>query len=81
VVVAGSAPAELVPDQTAGLHVPPRSCGALAVAITQLVEEPERRKRMSAAASSHAMGYSWHALVDRLEAALGAQPALGIAAR
>jgi glycosyltransferase involved in cell wall biosynthesis len=70
VVVAGSAPAQLVPEGIAGLHVPARDPRALANAIRWLTAHPDAHDEMGSAARKHALGYSWDTLVDRLEVLL-----------
>lgn len=66
VVVGGSAPAELVPAGVCGLHVAPGRPEALAGAIRRLLDDAGMRRSMGLAASEHARGFSWEALVGRL---------------
>lgn len=74
VVIAGSAPAELVPCGIAGLHVAPGRPEAIAQAVRMLVACPELRASMATAAVECARRYSWAALIERMEALLGASP-------
>jgi glycosyltransferase involved in cell wall biosynthesis len=74
IVIAGSAPAELVPCGIAGLHVAPGRPAALAHAAHTLAQSPTLRRSMSTAAVECARRYSWPALIDRMEALLGAAP-------
>ncbi len=67
VVVRGTAPAELVPNGVAGLHVPAGDPVALAAALRLLALDPERRAAMAANAVEHARGRSWDTLLDTLE--------------
>ncbi len=71
VVVRDTAPAEFVSASVTGLHVGPRSPGAIAEAIRCMAADPIRRRQMSAAAVAQASTFSWDALVDRLEIYLG----------
>lgn len=68
VVVAGTAPAEFVTDEVAGLHAPARSPRGFAAALGRLLDDPALRQRLSLAAFQAAQGQSWEALVDSLEA-------------
>jgi phosphatidylinositol alpha 1,6-mannosyltransferase len=70
VVVGGTAPAELVPDGKAGVHVSARDPQALAGALADLIHDAGARIGMARAASEHAVRFSWPALIDRLEATL-----------
>lgn len=67
IVVAGSAPAELVPDQTCGRHVPARDPLALAALITELIRDADARMALARAAPTHARRFCWETLADRLE--------------
>jgi glycosyltransferase involved in cell wall biosynthesis len=70
--------AETVQDGVTGLHVPPRRPDRIAEAVTRLVAEPERRRRMGAAGVSRARRYGW----DRIAAeTLEIGTALAAAAR
>jgi glycosyltransferase involved in cell wall biosynthesis len=67
VVVRGTAPAEFVEDGVAGLHVPPRSPGALSAAIRDVLATPGLRARLSHGAWVASSNFSWEALLDRME--------------
>lgn len=70
--------AETVQDGVTGLHVPPRRPDRIADAVTRLMAEPERRRRMGAAGVSRARRYGW----DRIAAeTLEIGTALAAAAR
>ncbi len=68
VVVAGTAPAEFVADEVAGLHAPARSPGGFAAVLGRLLDDPTLQQRLSLAAFAAAQGHSWEALVDGIEA-------------
>jgi phosphatidylinositol alpha 1,6-mannosyltransferase len=74
VVPANSAPAELVPEGIAGMHVRPRSADDLASALSLLLNDPELRRRLGGGAKFHASQFSWDALVDRFEGFLSGTP-------
>lgn len=60
---------EAIDDNVSGLLVPPRDPSALAVAVVSLLQDPERRKSMSAAAQARAIrDFSLDSVLDRLEA-------------
>lgn len=74
VVVAGSAPAEFVEHEAAGLHVSPREPAALAAAIRKLALDGPARSAMATVAAERARTYSWDALIDRLECIARGEP-------
>jgi glycosyltransferase involved in cell wall biosynthesis len=51
-------PADIIEDGTSGLLVPPRNVAAMARAINGLIEDPDRRARMAAAAREQARQFS-----------------------
>ncbi len=56
---------EVVPDGQAGLLVPPEDVGALAVALTTLLREGERRSVYGAFGQEHARQYDWGVVAER----------------
>jgi glycosyltransferase involved in cell wall biosynthesis len=56
--------AETVQDGVTGVHVPPRRPDRIADAMTELLDDPERRRCMGAAGVSRAQRYGW----DRIAA-------------
>ena len=59
-------PPEVITDGETGLLVDPTDIAELAAAIVELVEDPERRRRMGAAARMHVeRSYSWAHLAAR----------------
>ena len=60
---------EVVDEGRTGLLVPPRDPSALAEAVTTILEHPERRAAMAAAAPQWVAQFLWPAVVDRVEAA------------
>ena len=73
VVIEGTAPAELVPNGIAGVHVKRRSPAALAGALSSLMQHVELRQSLGRAAREHAARHSWDALSDRLKLLLAGQ--------
>lgn len=73
VVVEGTAPAEYVEHCVSGLHVPPRSPGALAAAIRDVLHRPGLQARLSNGAWAASAEFSWETLLDRMEAILTGQ--------
>ena len=69
-VAAETAPAGLVPDGIAGLHVEARSPSAFAAAIGSIIDDSPLHDRLSAGALRAVEGRSWDALVQALEARL-----------
>ncbi|MCL6540663.1 MAG: glycosyltransferase family 4 protein [Roseiflexus sp.] len=59
---------EVIDEGHTGLLVPPRDPTALAAAVRTLLNDPERRRAMAAAAPGWAAQFSWSAVVDRIEA-------------
>ena len=60
---------DLVVDGVNGLLVPPRDSSSLAMAITSLMEDPKRRKRMSASARTSIIhDYSWSSVLQKIDA-------------
>jgi glycosyltransferase involved in cell wall biosynthesis len=70
IVVAGSAPAEFVPNHLAGIHVPALDPPALARAIVALTADPARRAAMALQARRHAGTFDWTTLTAQLEGLL-----------
>jgi glycosyltransferase involved in cell wall biosynthesis len=66
IVVRGTAPAEFVRAGESGLHVAPRSPGALAEAMQRLTKERDLRRMLAAGAERDAAKFSWGVLVERL---------------
>lgn len=60
---------EVVDEGRTGLLYPPRDHAALAEAARSLLEDPDRRAAMAAAAPSWAAQFAWPAVTDRVEAA------------
>lgn len=56
---------EVVPHQQAGLLVPPGDVGALAVALTTLLLEPERRAAYGAYGKEHVQQYGWDLVAEK----------------
>ena len=67
VASAASGLANLVPDGTIGILVPPRNVPALRASIVRLLAEPGRRSRRERAARQHAAGYSASVPVPQIE--------------
>jgi len=63
---AGGVP-EVVPAET-GLLAPPGNIDELALAITQLVTEPQLRLRMGLAGAKWSRRFHWNSIIDGLEA-------------
>lgn len=59
---------EVVDEGRTGLLVPPRDPAALAAAVRSLLDDPDRRRAMAAAAPAWAAQFSWSAVTDRIEA-------------
>jgi glycosyltransferase involved in cell wall biosynthesis len=51
--------AETVQDGVTGIHVPPRRPDRIADAVTRLLADPDRRRRMGSAAVSRARRFGW----------------------
>jgi glycosyltransferase involved in cell wall biosynthesis len=60
---------DLVPDDVAGLLVPPRDDAALARALARILDDPSLAARLGAGARAHADGFGEQVVVDRIEAA------------
>lgn len=60
---------DLVPDDRAGLLVPPRDAGALAAALDRILTDDALARRLGAGARAHAEHYSERIVVDRIEQA------------
>jgi len=60
---------EVIDEGHTGLLVPPRDPTALAAAVRTLLNDPERRRAMAAAAPGWAAQFAWCAVADRVEAA------------
>jgi glycosyltransferase involved in cell wall biosynthesis len=58
-------PADIVSDGEDGLLVPPEDVGALTAALLALIEDPERRRAMAAAARATARRYEGEAIAPR----------------
>ncbi len=84
VAPAAGGPVDLVVDGVTGYLVPPLSATALDDAVARLVDSPELRARMGAAAREQVLARSWGAVVDELighyHAVLGAATAVPVAA-
>jgi len=63
-------PSDIVGDGEDGLLVPPEDVPGLTAALLELIEHPERRARMAAAARETARGYAPAAVVPRWDALL-----------
>lgn len=59
---------DLFEDQRSGLLIPPRDPGALAQALVSLLEDPERRAAISAAAFERLAPFTLEAMTDRFAA-------------
>ncbi len=60
---------EVVDEGRTGLLVPPRDAEALAAAVQALLDNPQQRAAMAAAAPGWAAQFTWAAVTDRVEAA------------
>jgi len=84
VAPAAGGPVDLVVDGVTGYLVPPLSASALDDAVGRLVDSPELRAQMGAAAREQVLTRSWSAVVDELiehyHAVLGAATAVPVAA-
>jgi D-inositol-3-phosphate glycosyltransferase len=58
---------EAVAEGETGLLVPPADAGALAAALKSLLEDPQRRRRMGAAATARAATFTWERAAARLD--------------
>ena len=61
-------PADIVSDGEDGLLVPPEDVPALTAALLALIEDPERRRAMAAAARATARRYEGEAIAPRWDA-------------
>jgi hypothetical protein len=65
-------------DGAAGVLVPVGDPGALAAALAEVLGDPARRARLSAAGSSAVLAYDWSTVTDRVlevyESAIAAAP-------
>lgn len=57
----------VIRDGENGVLVPPDDPGALAAAITCLVDDPDRARRLGAAAQLNARRFSWEQIVDSVD--------------
>jgi glycosyltransferase involved in cell wall biosynthesis len=64
-------PAEVVEHDATGLLVPPQDVDGLAAAIIELIEDPQRRHAMGAAAFEHSRRWFMPAIRDRWEQFFG----------
>lgn len=70
---------EFIDHGTSGVLVPPRDVGALAGALAALIEDPDRRTRLGAAAYQRLRtGFSFEAGIDRLAGLLTPDAAPGL---
>lgn len=69
-VAAGTAPATLVPDGVAGLHLEARSPSAFAEGIGTIIDDRALHDRMAAGALHAVEGRTWAALVQTMETIL-----------
>jgi len=70
VVASGTAPAQFVPHEVAGLHAPARSPRLFTEAIARLIDDAPLRARLAEGAVAVARERSWDTLVGELEAVL-----------
>jgi phosphatidylinositol alpha-mannosyltransferase len=70
-VVASGIPGyrEVIRDEVDGLLVPPRDAGALAGAVSRLLDDPELARRLGAAGRARARRYSWDVVTREVEMA------------
>jgi glycosyltransferase involved in cell wall biosynthesis len=71
-VVATTAAAvpEVVPQQQAGMLVPPRDPAALAAALLELLQQPDLRAAYGAAGQEHVQQFDWPQVARRFLAAV-----------
>lgn len=55
---------EVVPDRQAGILVPPQDVKALALAIVELLENPQLRSQYQAAGRTHVQLFTWERVAD-----------------
>lgn len=64
-------PAEVIEHGVTGLLVPPKDVSGLATALTELIEDPDRRRAMGAAAFESSRRYFMPAVLDSWERLFG----------